>query len=76
MQQQQDGPAYEEQLQIQRALEESKRDNPNPDAMSYEEMLELGDKLGKVKKGFTKAEIDAIPSRRYYETIGGSAEQK
>jgi hypothetical protein len=37
-----------------RALEESKKDNPNPDNMSYEQLLELGDKIGKVSKGLTK----------------------
>ena len=45
----------DEQLQIQRALEESKRDHPpNPDQMTYEEMLALGEKMGKVNKGFTQ----------------------
>lgn len=52
----------EEQLLIQRAIEESKRENVNPDLMSYEELLALGEKLGSVSKGFTPEEIAAIPS--------------
>lgn len=36
--------------------------------MSYEEMLDLGDKLGKVKKGLTKMAIESIPSKVYNGT--------
>ena len=34
--------AAEEQRQLQRAIEESQRENPNPDNMNYEQLLELG----------------------------------
>lgn len=46
----------EEERLLQRAIEESKQSdgNPNPDNMTYEQLLELGDKLGKVSKGLTK----------------------
>lgn len=54
----------EEQMQLQNALEESKKDNPNPDVMTYEEMLELGDKMGKVLRGFKTDQIERIPRRR------------
>lgn len=37
---------------LERALEESKASEPNPDMMSYEELMALGEKLGKVAKGF------------------------
>ena len=47
----------QEQIQLQRALEESKQSNPNPDQMTYEELLELGNKLGVVAKGFKNEEI-------------------
>ena len=30
--------------------------------MSYEELLELEEKMGKVSKGFTPEQIDMIPS--------------
>lgn len=43
----------EEQMAIQNAIEESKKATVNPDVMSYEEMLALGEKLGNVTKGFT-----------------------
>lgn len=31
---------------------------PNPDNMTYEQLLDLGDKVGTVSKGFTKKEIE------------------
>ena len=31
--------------------------------MTYEQLLELGDKLGKVSKGLTKQQIAKIPTR-------------
>lgn len=51
----------EEQIQIQRAIEESKKDTVNPDVMSYEDMLALGEKLGSVNKGFSPEEILLMP---------------
>ena len=54
----------QEQIQLQRALEESKQSNPNPDQMTYEELLELGNKLGVVAKGFKNEEIQMIPKRK------------
>ena len=44
--------------------------------MSYEEMLELGDKLGKVQKGFTQQEIESIPARKYMGTPGEESMQE
>jgi hypothetical protein len=45
----------EEERALQRALEESRRANANdPDNMTYEQLLELGDRVGKVSKGLTK----------------------
>lgn len=43
----------EEQIAIQKAIEESKKATVNPDVMSYEEMLALGEKMGTVAKGFS-----------------------
>ena len=31
---------------LRNAIEESKRQNPNPDNMTYEELIELGDRVG------------------------------
>ncbi len=31
---------------------------PNPDNMTYEQLLDLGDKVGTVSKGFTRQEIE------------------
>ena len=49
---------------LQKALEESKKDNPNPDVMSYEELLELQEKLGHVAKGFRKEQIAQIATKK------------
>lgn len=53
----------EEQLLIQRAIEESKQASPlNPDVMSYEELLALSEKLGSVSKGLAPEDIERMPS--------------
>lgn len=45
----------EEERALQRAIEESRSQGPpNPDNMSYEQLMELGDRVGKVSKGLTK----------------------
>ncbi len=41
-----------EEQQLQRVIEESKQDNP--ENMTYEQLLELGDRIGKVSRGYTK----------------------
>lgn len=51
-------------------------DNPNPDVMSYEQLLELSDKLGKVKKGFTKEEIETIPTLKVYSVNDENGNQR
>jgi len=43
------------------------------DHMSYEELLALGDRIGTVSKGATKAQISQCPERRY---DGGSVKEK
>jgi hypothetical protein len=51
----QDSVEEEEQRLLQRAIEESKNDadpnNPNTDNMTYEQLLELEERNGKVSKG-------------------------
>ena len=49
-----DNTAAEEERLLQKAIEESKKDNngePDPDNMTYEQLLELEEKNGKVSKG-------------------------
>lgn len=48
---------------IERAIQESLKENPNPDVMNYEQLQELEEKIGIVSKGFTDKEISKIPSR-------------
>ena len=40
-------------------------DNINPDEMTYEELLELGEKIGVVCKGFSEEQIKMIPIVKY-----------
>ena len=56
--------SMEEQMLIQKAIEESQKESVNPDNMTYEQMLALGEKLGSVAKGFTPEEIKLIPTVR------------
>ena len=54
-------------MQLQKAIEESKKDNllaVNPDVMTYEDLVALGEKLGTVDKGFSPEEIKLIPTKR------------
>ena len=47
----------EEERAIQRAIEESRRGGGNsndPDNMTYEQLLDLGERVGKVSKGLSK----------------------
>ena len=52
----------QEELAI-RAVEQQILDElcPNPDAMSYEQLLQLEDNLGSVNKGLTSEQIDKLP---------------
>ena len=59
------GPSLEE-IQLQKAIEESKNSGPmNPDNMSYEQLLELEERIGKVSKGMTPEEIAKIPNKKF-----------
>ena len=53
-----DGVQAEEERLLQRAIEESKAEadpsNPDPDSMTYEQLLELEENNGKVSKGLNK----------------------
>ena len=46
----------EEERAIQRAIEESRRggNSNDPDNMTYEQLLDLGERVGKVSKGLSK----------------------
>jgi hypothetical protein len=35
-------------------------ENPNPDAMTYEQLLELGERIGKVSRGYSVEDIEVI----------------
>lgn len=54
----------EEQRLLQKAIEESKietfndPDNPNTDSMTYEQLLQLEERNGKVNKGLTPNQIN------------------
>jgi hypothetical protein len=46
---------------LEKAIQESLKDNPNPDVMNYEQLQELEDKIGYVNKGFSDVLISSIP---------------
>ena len=63
-----DAQAEEERL-LQRAIEESKNEqdpnNPNPDNMTYEQLLEMEEANGKVSKGLNPQQIRSIPEKMW-----------
>ena len=42
---------------------------PDPDHMTYEQILALQEQVGYVSKGFTKQEIQKIPTVRFYKKV-------
>ena len=44
----------------------------NPDSMTYEQLLELEEKIGSVSKGLVVKQIEAIPSRMFVPVLGAS----
>ncbi|TNV86497.1 hypothetical protein FGO68_gene16304 [Halteria grandinella] len=60
----------EEERALQRAIEESRRQQTNdPDNMTYEQLLELGDRMGKVSKGLTKEQRDRLPCKLWRPNV-------
>ena len=49
--------------------DENNEDFPNPDVMSYEELLELEEKIGNVDKGFKIDELEKIAIAKYNKEI-------
>lgn len=60
---QEDYEAQREQEMLDKAIQESLKENPNPDVMNYEQLQELEEKMGFVSRGFTDREISMIPSK-------------
>ena len=60
----------EEELAI-RAVEQQIMDEicPNPDRMSYEQLLELEEGVGNVNKGLSKDKIDKIPNKPFRKAL-------
>mmetsp|Transcript_19952 Transcript_19952/g.17630 ORF Transcript_19952/g.17630 Transcript_19952/m.17630 type:complete len:84 (-) Transcript_19952:159-410(-) len=62
-------PAQEsdEQRFMDAAIQESMKENPNPDLMSYEELQELEDRIGSVSKGYTEEQLSKIKRQANFE---------
>ena len=60
----------EEELAL-RAVEQQIIDEicPNPDKMSYEQLLELEEGLGNVNKGLSKDKINKIPEKPFHKAL-------
>lgn len=58
-----------EERMLQQAIAASRGDadpnNPNPDIMSYEELLQLEDRNGKVSKGLSEEVINSLPQIKW-----------
>ena len=60
----------EEELAL-RAVEQQIMDEicPNPDKMSYEQLLELEEEVGNVNKGLSKEKINKIPMKPFHKAL-------
>lgn len=63
------GPSPEDEVLMNQAIQESIRENPNPDVMSYEQLQELGDRMGTVSKGYSKSELQRIRPQANFDHI-------
>ena len=54
-----------------RAVEQQIMDEicPNPDKMSYEQLLQLAEEVGSVSKGLTKEKIKKIPEKPFHKAL-------
>ena len=54
-----------------RAVEQQIMDEicPNPDKMSYEQLLELEEEVGNVNKGLSKEKINKIPLKPFHKAL-------
>lgn len=52
-----------------RLSQEDHQQYPNPDNMTYEELLELEEKIGNVSKGLSSDQIDKIKMKMYSSKI-------
>jgi alcohol dehydrogenase class IV len=50
------------------AIQESMNDNPNPDQMTYEQLQELGDKIGVVSKGYSDYDLSKIRAEACFDS--------
>jgi hypothetical protein len=52
---------------LEQAIQESLQENPNPDVMSYEQLQELGEKMGEVSKGYTPHQISRLRAKANFD---------
>ena len=43
-------------------------EEPNPDNMSYEQLLELGETIGKVSKGISKEQLESLQRTKKFKS--------
>lgn len=60
----------EEQRLMELAIQESLRENPNPDLMNYEQLQELGDRVGKVSQGYPPEKIQKLRPKANFSHVG------
>lgn len=64
-----DDPDEEEKKLMEQAIQESVMETPNPDMMNYEQLQELGEKIGSVSKGYTKEQLARFRPKANFDNV-------
>lgn len=59
----------EESNLLELAIQESMKDHPNPDRMNYEQLQELGEKIGSVSKGYTEQQLARLRPKANFDNV-------
>ena len=63
------GADFNEDALLEQAIQESMRENPNPDNMSYEELSQLTEDIGNVSKGYPESMLSRLRSKANFDYV-------
>ena len=63
------GADFNEDALLEQAIQESMRENPNPDNMSYEELSQLTEDIGNVSKGYSESMLYKLRSKANFDHV-------
>ena len=63
------GADFNEDALLEQAIQESMRENPNPDNMSYEELSQLTEDIGNVSKGYPESMLYKLRSKANFDYV-------